>query len=469
MLKQKFKNSHTVYFLGLLLTVVFLLFCLISYQFSATEPDAQQLPVIEFVSLLIIAGVLYLFSINYRFNEGNARRMLFFIFACGFVFRVISIFSLPILEDDYYRYLWDGAVTSHFANPYKHSPLQYSEGSVKLPVPEDKSFISNITLNNINHPQLRTIYPPVAQVFFAFSSYIAPFDLYFFKALLLLFDLITFFILIAVLRRLNMPELNIIIYWWNPILVTTVFISAHFEVIAFPFVLAAIYFGYLKKVYSSVFSLVVGVGIKLWPAFIVSIVLRMASEKLRDMVKPALIFVVLILAMFTPVLIAGLDHSSGFLAYGKSWENNSSAFRIFLFFIEKILLARDIHPGHAENYTRLFIILVLSLWVVYQTIIFERSEGDMYKRCLFIVAAVFLLIPTQFPWYYLWLLPFLTVVPRFSLIFLTLTLSLYYLRFYLEPLGLLYIFNDYVAWIEFLPVWILLVLEMGKEKLLRNF
>ena len=98
------------------------------------------------------------------------------------------------------------------------------------------------------------------------------------------------------------------------------------------------------------------------------------------------------------------------------------------------------------------------------------------------MAALFLISPTQFPWYYTWLLPFLAVVPKFSLVLLTLQLSLYfslllltsllplyYLRFYLEPRGLMDIFNNYVVWIEFVPVWVLIVAESADKKLFRNF
>ena len=33
--------------------------------------------------------------------------------------------------------------------------------------------------------------------------------------------------------------------------------------------------------------------------------------------------------------------------------------------------------------------------------------ADLCNRCLLLMAAVFLLSPTQFPWYYIWLIPFL--------------------------------------------------------------
>ena len=95
----------------------------------------------------------------------------------------------------------------------------------------------------------------------------------------------------------------------------------------------------------------------------------------------------------------------------------------------------NIHPGHAQRYARLFVAFLTVVWVLYQAMKYDRTLFDLFRRSLFIVAVIFLIGPTQFPWYYTWMLPFLVVVPRFSLLFLTAMLPLYYLRYYLEPLG----------------------------------
>ena len=184
--------------------------------------------------------------------------------------------------------------------------------------------------------------------------------------------------------------------------------------------------------------------------------------------KPALLFSIFLAAIFF-IFIISLDSSSGFVAYSQSWENNSSLFRIFLYSGEQILNGLNIHPGHAQRYARMFVVLVTIIWVLYQTLKSDGTLVDIYKRSLFIVAVIFLISPTQFPWYFTWMLPFMAVVPRLSLLLLTTCLSLYYLRYYLEPRGLLDVFNNYIVWIEFVPVWILIVLETRRKKLLTNF
>jgi hypothetical protein len=83
------------------------------------------------------------------------------------------------------------------------------------------------------------------------------------------------------------------------------------------------------------------------------------------------------------------------------------------------------------------------------------------------MSAFFLLSPTQFPWYYLWLVPFLALSPRASMLSLTATLPLYYLRFHFEYRGNVAPFDNGIVWLEFAPAFILLLWE-GRRSLLRR-
>ena len=161
----------------------------------------------------------------------------FFIFTIGLVIRVAMLFSVPVLEDDFNRYLWDGAVSGNGINPYVYSPMQVLNEDPEI-LGDLKSQAGKI-LNNVNHPHVKTIYPPVSQFVFALSYKLAPFNLIVWKIVLLLFDLITFFLLLYSLRIIGLSPLNVLIYWWNPLLINEIFVSGHFEVIAFPFVISA--------------------------------------------------------------------------------------------------------------------------------------------------------------------------------------------------------------------------------------
>jgi hypothetical protein len=57
------------------------------------------------------------------------------------------------------------------------------------------------------------------------------------------------------------------------------------------------------------------------------------------------------------------------------------------------------------------------------------------------------------------MLPFLAVRPRFSLLLLTALLPLYYLRFRFVALDRVGVFDHGIVWLEYGPVWILLLRE----------
>jgi hypothetical protein len=60
------------------------------------------------------------------------------------------------------------------------------------------------------------------------------------------------------------------------------------------------------------------------------------------------------------------------------------------------------------------------------------------------------------------MLPFLAIYPRASLFFFTVLLPFYYVRFYLDIKGLVEIHDNGIVWLEYVPVWGLMVLEWYK-------
>jgi hypothetical protein len=80
---------------------------------------------------------------------------------------------------------------------------------------------------------------------------------------------------------------------------------------------------------------------------------------------------------------------------------------------------------------------------------------------------LFMLSPTQFPWYYLWLVPLLALKPSWALLALTVTLPVYYLRYPLEALGEAVWFDYGLVWLEFVPIWLLLGMGLYKRTRLR--
>jgi len=83
----------------------------ISADFEYGTHPAQR-PIVLCVCIGMIAGVLYLFAALVVRNIPCSKTLLAWAIAAGFIMRAVLMNSTPILEDDYYRYLWDGAVTA---------------------------------------------------------------------------------------------------------------------------------------------------------------------------------------------------------------------------------------------------------------------------------------------------------------------------------------------------------------------
>ena len=442
-------------------TAVFLLLAAIakiSPQLSSGAFEKDLIPV--FISLLIAASAIYLAAVGgFRKNRACS---LFLIILFGIGFRVLFLFSTPILENDYHRYFWDGAVVAGGMNPYEYSPEEVAEGAGNEKLKELRRLYGD-TLEKVNHPHVKTIYPPVSEFLFAVSHKISPMGITAWRILLMVFDLVTLGLLLASLKKLGIPRQYSIIYWWNPLLVKEIFNSLHMDVLAFPFVLGAIllFLCERKRLWPLILSF--AVGVKLWPALLFGMFLNPLKEK-RQTLLQVLIFAAAVLIIFFPMVAFKLDSTSGIVAYGKSWQNNSPFFTAVLSGWEFVLEAFDIHPGHAHTHSRIGLVAILLAWKFY--VVFRCGFLGLHRKALLIIGGVFLLAPAQFPWYYTWLLPFLCIAPSPGFLALTALLPLYYLQYYLPPHpeegG---IFGNMVIWIEFAPAWILLAWEWWRFRI----
>ncbi len=441
----------------------------ISADFEYGTHPAQR-PIVLCVCIGMIAGVLYLFAALAVRKIPYSKTLLAWAIAAGFIMRAVLMNSTPILEDDYYRYLWDGAVTASGINPYSYAPGLFIEDSEDRAVsPSGLRRLaegSGVVVSRVNHPDLRTIYPPVAQGAFALAHLLRPWSLFAWRLVLLVFDVAVLCILLAILRTLNLPLLWLVIYWWNPVLIKETYNSGHMDVIALPFVLGAVLLSVRNRRLMGIFSLALAAGAKLWPVVLAPVFLRPMIDNRRKLAVAMCVLVVLCAAMFLPVYAGGLDSESGFTAYGKRWEMNDALFMLILWGCRYSMEAAGLHPGGGQLAARVVVLLILSVSVGLLLRGGIKDGRDLCGKCLFVVAAIFLMSPTQFPWYFIWMLPFLAIRPRASLLLLTVLLPLYYLRFYFAARGSVGTFDYGIVWLEFVPVWLLLAWEWlgGRRK-----
>lgn len=151
------------------------------------------------------------------------------ILAIAAMARLFFLFRSPELSDDIYRYLWDGLTLLGKRNPYTAAPAAVQSTTGAL-----------VGLQRlVNHSGLVTIYPPAAQLVFAAGALLGG-GVIGIKALLVLLDLGSCFLILRLLAAFRLPAWRGALYAWHPLPVIEVGASGHIDAAAIFFVLVTL-------------------------------------------------------------------------------------------------------------------------------------------------------------------------------------------------------------------------------------
>ena len=419
--------------------------------------ELSALPLWQLSGWLMGAGLAYLFLCRLVRLQRISPNHLTLLLAAGLLLRLMLFASLPVLEDDHYRFRWDGAVLASGYNPYAFAPSQAASHAPGQ-APEALSALgqqAGQVLTRVNYPHLRTIYPPLTQAAFALAHMLGGFSLWSWRLVLLLADLAALLLIWRLLLQWRLPQSWLALYWLNPVLLHETYATCHMEALLFGPLLACLLLAHKGRTLGACAALGLGVGIKLWPALLLPLVLRPELKRPRRLVGGALLFGSIALLMLAPMALAGLGGDSGLRAYSQRWEMNDAAFLLLLEagdLISPLFGSPDVNGGHIA---RMLCALLVLGWVA-RLCRSNLRDADWAGVFLSAAAALYLLSPTQFPWYSLWLLPFMALRPSGAFLVLALTLPLYYLRPWFGSRGLSAWFDWGVVWLEFGPVWLML-------------
>lgn len=409
---------------------------------------------------MTIAGLVFvgLFWVAPRVSVDKQGLTAVIVF--GLAMRVLFFGSTPISEDDWYRYLWDGAAVSHGVNPYAHAPAIVSQDP-----PDDSTLQTEDAslqqlriigeqhteyLSRINYPYVSTIYPPLAQISFAAAHMIRPFSLDAWRFVLLIADCAALLLLITALNITGRSQLWSLLYWWNPIVIVTTFNAGHMDVLLAPFLLGAVLLVLKNRPYWAATALAGAVGVKFWPLILAPILFAKWTAQPFKLIRIASLVTALSLALTAPMLLSlDLSHS-GLAAYAQSWERNAFLFPLIASGMDAIIVDGDF-------WARVFVALVVCGGVLGAAAYVKFCSGDIMPALLFATAILLFLSPTGYPWYFVWVAMFLPFAPSIGISALAATLPVYYLRFPLQETGFESVFNTYLVPIEFLiPLGVIL-------------
>lgn len=318
--------------------------------------------------------------------------------------RAILYQSTPVLEDDYFRYLWDGNLVSKGINPYLYPPSD----SFWINIPSEwRQFI--------NFPDIRTIYPPLTQFYFAAVFTVFGESLLGLRIGAVIIEVLLALSLIKLIRSENLSLKPLAIFLFFPTLLKENVNSVHFDLLATLFLFSC-YF-YLKKNSMSFLnmlgvwiSLASAVLVKIFPLVFLPVIFFSSKRKLMGIT----LFSFFILLCYFPFLDAGLQLFSGSSAFAKDWL----FFESFPFYILKLYTNINLtdfnFPPMLSNVTLTRMTVAFLMLLVSLTIGFSKKISLPNK---FILLFLFLYTFTTVlnSWYWLWALPFLILfAPRIA-------------------------------------------------------
>ena len=429
----------------------------------APEVEAIDMPSLPLVAGLVAAGLMFLLALplirkSIAAGLGGDRRLLWLILGFGLVFRLILFASTPAFETDWNRYLWDGGVAAHGYNPYAASPDD-AQGESYYYSLQPLAQQSGVVIERVNHSHLKTVYPPVAEAAFALAHIIRPWSLEAWRALLLGAEVVTLGLLLVLLKEAGLAPIWVALYWWNPIPVKEIINTAHMEAITTPFVLGALLLTLRQRHLMAATSLGLAIGTKLWPVMLAPLVLRPLLSSPRRLVAAMAIIAGLTALWVWPIIAGGVDETSGFVAFATKWRSNSALFPMLESGAKTLLAGLDLAattPGVIMRAILAGCVGLIALWISKRD---TADAQDLMTRAGIVTAALYLLSPAQFPWYAIWMLPFVCFQPRLSLLAVTTLVPIYYASFYFIARDTHDVFRTWVVWVIWVPIWVLLAAE----------
>jgi alpha-1,6-mannosyltransferase len=398
--------SQRLYLVGAVLLVA-LTIC--SQKFNSRGAPSFMVP-------LAVAGVAYLLAMREFFSTPRFPRHVIVIgLVLAALWHLLFLLKPPGSDDDIHRYLWDGRVQRLGYNPYIVVPSDPAVAG--LHTPETRT---------LNHPDLSSPYPPGAELFFRAVTAIHE-SVFALKLAFVVCDLAVVLVLLQVLGNNRQGEHWVLAYAWHPLLATEVAGSGHIDIVGV--LLLVVSFAALGRRWRTTAALAFGlaIAVKLLP--IVLLPLYWKRVRVRDV----LLTVIVLGLLCVPFLHNGRMPMGSLGTYVQSFWFNCPLF---------LTLERLMSP-------QLVVGLAVLVGLVTAIGMGRRSTERASDAFAWPMAVTLLCAPVIYPWYLLWMLPFLRSVSTLPIVIWTVSIIPTYYVWHLRTLGRPWIVPDWIMLLEY--------------------
>jgi alpha-1,6-mannosyltransferase len=216
----------------------------------------------DYIKLLSLYIAIFIFS--YKLFQ-NHKHNFTFLAILAFSFRILFLFSIPNLSQDFYRFIWDGRMILEGFNPYLYTPESFIFKN-DFPIYQAQELYQGMGILNGSH---FTNYPPLNQVCFIIAGIFASKSILgsivVMRLIIISADFGTLYFGKKLLEKLNIPINTIFWYLLNPFIIIELTGNLHFESVMIFFLVWSLYLIYIGKWHFSAIVLACSISIKLIP------------------------------------------------------------------------------------------------------------------------------------------------------------------------------------------------------------
>ncbi len=344
------------------------------------------------IRFFCLYGALFFFCFKLiQFEKWNFR----FLLVSGILFRLVLLFAMPNLSQDFYRFLWDGHLVLDGINPYLSKPNDLIAGLGTDPYfAALHTGMGELSAGNFSN------YPPLNQVFFSLAALLGG------KSILggiltLRFIIITADLGIIYIGRLLLKKMNRsahLIFWYflNPLVILELTGNLHFEGVMLFFMVAALYLLISKRTLLASLAYGASVVVKLIPLMLLPLFFTALGlrKSLLFYVGTGLAVVLSFLYFYTP------DFLPNYLATLHLWFSNFEFNAGIYNGIKQIAIQFDAKPWELIRwYGNLIPYATVALVLFYTFYKRDSSLPHLINSMMWVMVIYYLLAPVVHPWY----------------------------------------------------------------------
>lgn len=304
------------------------------------------------------------------------------VFIVSMVLHVAGVIGQPVLEDDHYRFLWDGYQFATSGTPYGKVP-EAAFDDTRLP----DAFQD--VLDQVNYPEHPTIYGPVNQYIFLLAYWLKPASISALQGILAIINLC----FIGLLLRIASTR-YVMLYAWSPLVTKEIAFTAHIDGVGAAALFTAVWLFHRRHLTRASLVLALAIGVKVFAWLLVPFLLW------RQPMRVWLLFISGLLLLYLPFAITGSSDLNGLLVFAQYWQFNPALFGILSQWFSPLA-------------TKVGLALCFCGWLLYYWLRYQQSTTDYpvsdIPRGERIFGLFLLISPVINAWYVLWLLPFAVI------------------------------------------------------------